>query len=311
MTLVSELELPVFDYSDPSMRGERFHAAMNELRAQGWLAEGPFGYISARPRVGRVLPAHALGDLPGDEDRRDLRGQRGAAVRADAAQHPACQRPRPHAAAKPREPGAVGARGGALPAGDEGVPRGLYAQAVASGRPGGANGASADGQAISCEFVEAFAKPYPSLTIATVMGAPLEDAPRLHHWSNWIQRQFDAASMASEREQIEQAVEEFYEYARTLVRRPAQRARRRSDLEADRGRGAGRPAGRAGVHQPRVQRARRRRGHEPEPAGAHDQAAGRTPRAVGAARRRTRRSRGGRSRRRCDTSRSRPSPRGS
>jgi cytochrome P450 len=31
-----------------------------------------------------------------------------------------------------------------------------------------------------CEFVEAFAKPYPSLTIATLMGAPTSDAPRLH-----------------------------------------------------------------------------------------------------------------------------------
>jgi len=69
-----------------------------------------------------------------------------------------------------------------------------------------------------CEFVEAFAKPYPSLAIATVMGAPLEDAPRLHHWSNWIQRQFDAISMASEREKIEQACAEFYDYARDLVR---------------------------------------------------------------------------------------------
>ena len=54
------------------------------------------------------------------------------------------------------------------------------------------------GSEVSCEFVEAFAKPYPSLTIATVMGAPLKDAPRLHHWSNWIQRQFDAISMATE-----------------------------------------------------------------------------------------------------------------
>ncbi len=45
MTVVTELELPAFDYTDPSMRGERFHAAMRELRAQGWLAEGPFGYI--------------------------------------------------------------------------------------------------------------------------------------------------------------------------------------------------------------------------------------------------------------------------
>src|SRR5205085_3183622 len=43
-----------------------------------------------------------------------------------------------------------------------------------------------------CEFIEDFAKPYPSLVIAEVMGAPLADAPRLHHWSNMIQRQFDA-----------------------------------------------------------------------------------------------------------------------
>ena len=45
MTLVSELELGSFDYTDPSLCGERFHAAMRELRAEGWLASGPFGYI--------------------------------------------------------------------------------------------------------------------------------------------------------------------------------------------------------------------------------------------------------------------------
>jgi cytochrome P450 len=53
--------------------------------------------------------------------------------------------------------------------------------------------------------------------IAEVMGAPHADAPRLHHWSNWIQRQFDAASMMTEREQIEQAVTEFYSYADELI----------------------------------------------------------------------------------------------
>src|SRR5947208_659532 len=68
-----------------------------------------------------------------------------------------------------------------------------------------------------CEFVEAIAKPYPSLVIAHVMGAPLSDAPRLHHWSNWIQRQFDAASLMTERPAIEQAVAEFYEYAEGLI----------------------------------------------------------------------------------------------
>jgi len=77
------------------------------------------------------------------------------------------------------------------------------------------------------EFIEAFAKPYPSQVIAHVMGAPLSDAPRLHHWSNWIQKQFDAASLVTERELIEQAVAEFYEYADALI------AERRSDPAED------------------------------------------------------------------------------
>src|SRR5271163_5033341 len=45
MTLVGELELPLFDYTEPSLRGERFHAAMTALRSEGWLAQGPFGYM--------------------------------------------------------------------------------------------------------------------------------------------------------------------------------------------------------------------------------------------------------------------------
>ncbi len=43
------------------------------------------------------------------------------------------------------------------------------------------------------------------------MGVAHRDAPQLHHWSNWIQRQFDAASLIDERERIEAAVAEFYE----------------------------------------------------------------------------------------------------
>ncbi len=70
-----------------------------------------------------------------------------------------------------------------------------------------------------CEFVDAFAKPYPSLTIATVMGAPLDDAPKLHEWSNLIQRQFDGPSLLHERDAIERACEEFYEWAGALIER--------------------------------------------------------------------------------------------
>ena len=79
-----------------------------------------------------------------------------------------------------------------------------------------------------CEFVGDFAKPYPSQAIAYVMGAPSADAPRLHHWSTWIQRQFDAISMVEQKPAIEQAVAEFYEYAWALVR--ARRASPGDDL---------------------------------------------------------------------------------
>ena len=70
-----------------------------------------------------------------------------------------------------------------------------------------------------CEFVADFAKPYPSLTIATVMGAPLEDAPKLHEWSNLIQGQFDPHVLTNELERVERACAEFYEWAGALIER--------------------------------------------------------------------------------------------
>ena len=51
------------------------------------------------------------------------------------------------------------------------------------------------------------------------MGASLEDAPRLHHWSNVIQRQFDPTSLMTDRAEIEQAVAEFYAYEDELITR--------------------------------------------------------------------------------------------
>src|SRR5690606_21347417 len=78
-----------------------------------------------------------------------------------------------------------------------------------------------------CELVADLCKPYPSLTIATVMGAPLEDAPRLYEWSNLIQRQFDGPSLMNERGAIERACAELYEWAGELI------ARRRDDPRDD------------------------------------------------------------------------------
>jgi cytochrome P450 len=79
-----------------------------------------------------------------------------------------------------------------------------------------------------CDFVTAFAKPYPALMIATVVGAPLEDAPRLHELSNLLQSQFDAIAVMTRREELERAALEFDEYARGLVE--ARRREPRDDL---------------------------------------------------------------------------------
>ena len=211
MTLVSELELPAFDYADPSMRGARFHRAMDELRARGWLAEGPFGYIALdresaefflRTRSA-IFPGMKIAEIFGVRDGPLYEQMKRNILHLNGPDH-ARLRSLLNPALSPR---AVERYRPAM----RGFMRQLLDQATAPSRAGG-HGVH------RCEFVQAFAKPYPSLAIATVMGAPLADAPKLHRWSNWIQRQFDAASMASEREGIEQAVAEFYEYARQLVR---------------------------------------------------------------------------------------------
>ncbi len=213
MTLVSELELPAFDHTDPSLRGERFHEAMRELRAQGWLAKGPYGYMVLDHESGEFFLRTRSATFPGmkiaeifDVSEGPLYEQ----MKRNILQVNGSDHSRLRGLVNPAlSPRAVERYRPAM----RGFLQGLLADVVAKSAASG----SQDG-AVRCEFVEAFAKPYPSQVIAEVMGAPLEDAPRLHHWSNWIQRQFDATSMASERPLIEQAVEEFYEYAASLLR---------------------------------------------------------------------------------------------
>jgi cytochrome P450 len=225
MTLVGDLELPSFDYTDPHMRGPRFHSTLRELRAEGWLATGPYGYVVfdreaceffLRTRAA-VFPGMKIAEIFGvtegplyEEMRRNIlhiNGPDHTRLRSlvnPALSSRAVERYRPLARRLLQE---------------------LYEELLLRRPPQGGPVMVASG--VTCEFVQTFAKPYPSQMIAAVMGAPLTDAPRLHHWSNWIQRQFDAASMLEERAQIEQAVVEFYEYAGELVRA------RRLDLRED------------------------------------------------------------------------------
>jgi cytochrome P450 len=69
------------------------------------------------------------------------------------------------------------------------------------------------------EFVSQFAKPYTSRVIAQVLGAPRDDAPKLHYWSNLIQRQFDPASLmnAAVLAEIERGVIDCYAYIDALI----------------------------------------------------------------------------------------------
>jgi cytochrome P450 len=203
MPLATELELPLFDHTEASLRGERYRTAMAGLEGfDGWLARCPFGFLVLDREAGEfflrtkqaVFPGLTIAELfeiadgplheeivkniinvNGDDHRR-LRNLVNPALapRAVSRYRPAM--------------------------------RDFLAQLL--------DALPADGR---CDFIADVAKPYPSLVIAQLMGAPLSDAPRLHEWSNQIQRQFDAASLIEDRARIEQAVAEFYLWADALI----------------------------------------------------------------------------------------------
>jgi cytochrome P450 len=207
--LATELRLPRFDHTDAELRGDRYRSAMAELSGHdGWLAANPFGYTVLDRESGEfflrtknaVFPGMKIAELFGI---------------ADGPLHEEIER------------NIINLNGDDHRRLRNLVNPALAPRAVERYRPAMRRFLEqlleeipADGR---CEFIGAFAKPYPSLVIAEVMGAPLEDAPRLHYFSNMIQRQFDAASLMTEREQIEQAVTEFYAYGDELIarRRPA------------------------------------------------------------------------------------------
>src|SRR5437588_7731875 len=171
MAVVTDLELPEFDYLDPALSGESFHETMAELAAGGWLASMPLGFVVLDHEAGEFFLRDRRFTFPGmkvaevfgvtegplyeeisrnilhlsGEDHRRLRSLVNPALTPRAA-----ERYRP-------------------------AMRGFLEELFAGFADAG-----------ECELVADVAKPYPSLTIATVMGAPLADGPRLHHWANLI-----------------------------------------------------------------------------------------------------------------------------
>ena len=198
---MTELDLPEFDYLDPALRGDRFHERMDELRAQSWLARSPLGcFVLDREGVDFFLKSKQL-KFPGALVA-ELFGVTDGPLHEEIVKNILCIDGADHRRLRSLVNPSLTARSVERyrPA-IRGFVEELWQPVAAQGR---------------CEFIADFAKPYPALTIATVMGAPLSDAARLYDWSNWIQKQF-AQDVLEQRAEIEQAVLEFYDYAHALL----------------------------------------------------------------------------------------------
>ena len=207
MPALADLDLAEIDLLDPELHGERWHAAMAELRATGEpFARAPLGTLVLDRAAGEqvlrtkaaIFPGLLLAELFGIADGPLHEQMTRNIINVNGSDH-----------------GRL--RGLVNPA--------LSPRAVERYRPLMrailADLAPVLEREEPFDFVAEFAKPYPSRTIAAVMGAPDEDAARLHDWSNWIQRQFDPLALGDpeQRTTIEQKVAEFYAWVRPLIER--------------------------------------------------------------------------------------------
>jgi cytochrome P450 len=213
MPLAAELDLQMFDHTDVALRGERYRRAMREIEAhEGWLAACPFGFLVLERESAEFFLRTREAVFPGMTIAQIFEITEGPLheeivkniININGDDHRRL-------------------RNLVNPA--------LAPRAIARYRPAMraylAELLDAIAPATECEFIAAIAKPYPSLVIAEVMGTPRRWAPKLHEWSNVIQRQFDAMSLMTDRPRIERAVEEFYAFADELI------AQRRNDPGED------------------------------------------------------------------------------
>ena len=240
MPALEELDLPEIDPADPELKGERWHERMRELAAATMrgdrsgvrLARAPLATVVLDREGGEfflrtkaaIFPGVLLADLFGISDGplreevvRNIINVNGAdhgrlrrlvnpalAPRAIDRYRPAMR----EILAELWEPIGTVEEGG-----DDG--------AGGAGGAGGSAGVADGGGAVEVDLVASLTRPYPARVIAAVMGAPAEDADRLHDWSMWIQRQFDPIALGDPEQlaTIQRKVEEFYGWVRPLIDR--------------------------------------------------------------------------------------------
>jgi cytochrome P450 len=216
MNLVSDLDLPVFDYSAPDFPADGYHQQLAEIGQQGWLAKSPLAYIVLDHDSGEFFLRSRATAFPGpqiaeffgvtggpladhiDANILNLTGEQHRRLRALVG------------------PAFTPRRADRWRPAMRGFLEHLWSEVAASG---------------GCDFVAAVARPYPALTIATVLGAPQQDAGRLQEWSSWVQRQFDIQALGSNRDDIERAVVEVKDYVTELLE--DRRAAASDDLISD------------------------------------------------------------------------------
>ena len=203
MTAVADLDLPALDYMDPSLTGPRFADAVRDLRERTWIARAePFGWFVLDHESAAFFmrtkqakfPGRTIFEVQGITEGPLYERLKGNLLDLDGDDHRRLRK-LVHHAFTPKAADAY------RPAMREQLGE-LYDAVAADGR---------------CDAVTALAKPYPARMIATVMGAPIEDAPRLGAWANTIQGQFDPIRLQNELDELERAAEEFQDYAGGLI----------------------------------------------------------------------------------------------
>jgi cytochrome P450 len=211
MTVVTELELSDVDLGGAELAGDNYHLRLAQLASQGeytWLARSPLAYLILDRESAEYFLRSRDTAFPGREIA-ELFGVNAGRLREQIDANILNQQGEQHRRLRALIGPAFTPRAADRwrPAMRDFIGQ-LWAAVAAAGR---------------CEFVAAIAKPYPSLTIATVLGAPLADAPALHEWSSLVQRQFDIRALDNQVPEMERAVTEVYAYVEDLL------ARRRSE----------------------------------------------------------------------------------
>ena len=203
------VDLEELPYYDPELRGPRFHAVMRELAERHWLARFPLGYVVLDREAGEFFLRSRSTTFPGKKVA-ELFGVTEGPLREEIDRNILHIDGPPHA----RLRGLVN--------------HAFTPKAADRWRPVMRENVAAVFETLTppCDVVAGLCKVYPARVIATVVGAPVQDAPRLAEWSNWIQRQF-AADFVEHRSRIERACEELYAYLREFI------ARRRAEPADD------------------------------------------------------------------------------